>query len=71
MLLDAVIHAVAFAMEREQTQSALAQKTAYTRLLLELSQRAFSASTLLSAVEGILLPLLEASRSEFIFFAQR
>lgn len=71
MLLDAVTHAVAFAVEREQTQSALAQKTAYTRLLLELSQRAFSASTLLSAVEGILLPLLEVSRSEFIFFAQR
>ena len=71
MLLEAVSHAVAFAVEHEQTQSALAQKTAYTRLLLELSQRAFSASTLLGAVEGILLPLLEASGSEFILFAQR
>ncbi|GGR13935.1 GAF domain-containing protein [Deinococcus ruber] len=71
VLLEAAARAVAVAAEREQMLSALSVQTAHTRLLLELSQRAFAAHGVLEAVEAVMTPLLSALRASYVIFAQR
>ncbi|ULH14201.1 diguanylate cyclase (plasmid) [Deinococcus sp. KNUC1210] len=71
VLLEAAARAVAVAAEREQMLGALTVQTAHTRLLLELSQRAFAARGVLEAVEAVMTPLLSALRASYVIFAQR
>ena len=70
-LLEAAARAVTVAAERERAQAALNIQTQHTRLLLELSQRAYAAGDVLEAASAVLSPLLNALRASFAVFMQR